>query len=119
MKKSEPAVKENKKESQSSKEAETAINKDKSVEITQDVENPQSYIFLSIHSGKKKRAPITETHWNQIWIAINQRIAKDCYLPNWDKVSRITGAKWAKEHGLVVCTTENMATLVILKSCTA
>ena len=78
--------------------------------------NQQSHIFLSIHSGQKKKAPITEFEWDRIWIAINHRITKDCFLPNWDEKSRIIGAKWALEKGFIVCTTEHMAVLVSVVS---
>ena len=73
---------------------------------------PRSFAVLSIHGGKTDRAPITQEQWEQIWPALNRCIAVEAMRPTWDTNSRIDWATWAKQRGLVACTTEAMVNLV-------
>lgn len=74
---------------------------------------PRCHAVLSVHSGLRERGPITQEDWTQIFGSINRKIATACCLPGWNPRDRIEWATWAKDRGLVACTTDEMVDLVI------
>ena len=51
--------------------------------------------MLAVHCGTAVRGLVSKEHWDQVWMAINWRIAMEVILPTWDVKSRIDWSTWA------------------------
>ena len=73
-------------------------------------------LYIKINKNANKTSP-KQRHsehwdWDQIWLAINRRIAMELAKPSWNPAPRIDWSTWARQRGLVPSTNDAMTTLV-------